>query len=71
MKQTGIDSKTHDETTEELLQMLSEQAYTAKEVAEHLGLTGPGATNKLNRMVEKGLIVKKKVAGANHYYVEV
>jgi len=70
VKQAGTDVKDRNEVEDELMSMLSAKAYTGKEVADFLNITQQGAISKLNKLVSKGFLVKKRCDGVNHYYVD-
>lgn len=67
----GTESRDPTEADKELMDKLSKQAYTGKEIAEMLGITQQGSINKMNKLVTKNIVVRRKYQGVNRYYVEL
>ncbi len=54
--------------TEELMEFLSEQACTASEIAEFLGVRKAGVYTKLKRLTEEGLLKRVYKEGISYWY---
>ena len=70
VKSRGEDIVSRQMRDDMLVHALSQNAYTIREVAEKLGLSIPGAMGRLNKMVDKGFLKKKRVDGILHYYAD-
>ena len=69
-KERGNEDSSRKDREDQLLLKLSQGAYNTKEVAEYLNISIPAAHDKLKSLVSRDLIVKKKVEGIFHFYVD-
>ena len=53
----------------DLITILTNGAYTQKEISEKFGITQAGANIKLNTMLREGICIRDKVGGIWHYYI--
>ena len=61
----------YSEKTELILQKLSQNAYSTREVAEFLNITKPGAHAKLNKLAKSEFLTKKFVDGEYYFFTNV
>jgi len=69
-KEKGVEVTTNKDKEDMLVQKLSQNAYTAKDLAIELDISIPGAHRKLMNLVERGIVSRTEIDGIIHYYVD-
>jgi len=63
-----VEAHGQDPNPIDVLDLLTKHAYTARELAEVIGLSIPATSLKLNKLWKKGVIEKRKYRGTFHFY---